>query len=133
MFYVKLDTINFLTTLGSVDEKAATPSENKAVSPVRMDSPKIQSLNGIRQMSFIPPPPFLPQLPGLMPPPPINSVDLGRPIGRFMTSSHSNIRYSPDDHYNRDRYSPRSKYHDDYSIITSFETETEYSPPSSPK
>lgn len=85
---------------------------------------------------FLPgaPPPFsMPGLPGLPPfmPPPPGDHHLP-PLGRLMSPPPKRFndrdRYSPRGGRGG-RYSPDSRYDDDY---TAFETETDYSPPPSP-
>lgn len=101
-------------------------------SPIRVDSPKTSLMNVHPVIPFLPPPPFM-SGPNFMPPPPLGHNDLSRPLGRFVTSPTAlNRGYSPahNDH-SRGRYSPDSRYRDDYSVMDDY-TETDFSPPLSP-
>ncbi|XP_055613912.1 transport and Golgi organization protein 1 [Uranotaenia lowii] len=106
-----------------------------APSPIRVESPNAP-------MMALPPPPFMPPPfgPPFMPPfiPPPNPGEMRpAPLGRLMSpppnryspsmmENRGNDRYSPD----RGRYSPDSRY--DYSVMSNYETETDFSPPPSP-
>lgn len=111
-------------------------------SPQRVESPNMNSMPGMNPMNPMGPlPPGVPFLPGAPPfIPPFMLPNPGQgvlpglpPLGRLMspppkrfTPTDRDRRYSP---RNRGRYSPDSRY-DDY---TAFETETDYSPPPSPR
>ncbi|XP_055551130.1 transport and Golgi organization protein 1 isoform X2 [Wyeomyia smithii] len=103
-----------------------------AASPIRVESPNAP-------MMGLPPPPFMPPfgppfMPPFMPPPgpgELRPAPLGRltspPPNRYSPNViDSRDRYSPD----RGRYSPDSRY--DYSVMSNYETETDFSPPPSP-
>lgn len=97
-------------------------------SPTRVESPKTQMVSVIPTIPFIPPPPFMPP----MPPPPFMHGDMP-PLRRFVASPPLNRGYSPAGNlYDRERFSPDSRYRDDYSVITPYDTETDFSPPRSP-
>ncbi|XP_053677539.1 transport and Golgi organization protein 1 [Anopheles nili] len=114
-----------------------------APSPIRVESPNVSSLLGVlpppRFMPpFMPgpPPPFMtpfmppPHGPGEMRPPPLGRLMSPPPPPNNRYSPNSIIdtrgRYSPD----RGRYSPDSRY--DYSVMSTYETENDFSPPPSP-
>ncbi|XP_063704120.1 transport and Golgi organization protein 1-like isoform X2 [Culicoides brevitarsis] len=130
---------------GGMPSLTSLPSLNSVPSPLRVESPN----SPIMLPGMPPPPQFLP--PGLMPPgplpvnlppgvvpplpfmppPPFDLAGAHRqPHGRIMSPQQRG--YSPsiiDD----DRYSPDSRYHDDYSVMsTRYDTETDFSPPPSP-
>uniref|UniRef100_A0A1S4GXD1 Transport and Golgi organization protein 1 n=1 Tax=Anopheles gambiae TaxID=7165 RepID=A0A1S4GXD1_ANOGA len=113
-----------------------------APSPIRVESPNAPPLMGV-----LPPPPFMPPFmpgppPPFMPPfiPPPHGAGEMRPppLGRLMSPPPPNNRYSPNniidarDRYSPDRgrYSPDSRY--DYSVMSTYETENDFSPPPSP-
>uniref|UniRef100_A0A182K4Z5 SH3 domain-containing protein n=1 Tax=Anopheles christyi TaxID=43041 RepID=A0A182K4Z5_9DIPT len=113
-----------------------------APSPMRVESPNAPPLMGV-----LPPPPFMPPFmpgppPPFMPPfipPPHGSGEMRPPpLGRLMSPPPPNNRYSPHnvidarDRYSPDRgrYSPDSRY--DYSVMSTYETENDFSPPPSP-
>ncbi|XP_052870255.1 transport and Golgi organization protein 1 [Anopheles cruzii] len=112
-----------------------------APSPIRVESPNAPP----PMMGVLPPPPFMPPfmpgppppfMPPFMPPPHGPGEMRPPPLGRLMSpppnrySPNSIIdardRYSPD----RGRYSPDSRY--DYSVMSTYETENDFSPPPSP-
>uniref|UniRef100_A0AAG5CVQ2 SH3 domain-containing protein n=1 Tax=Anopheles atroparvus TaxID=41427 RepID=A0AAG5CVQ2_ANOAO len=115
-----------------------------APSPIRVESPNAPP----PLMGVLPPPPFMPPflpgppppfMPPFMPPPHGPGEMRPPPLGRLMSPpppagnrySPSSIidardRYSPD----RGRYSPDSRY--DYSVMSTYETENDFSPPPSP-
>ncbi|XP_055644797.1 transport and Golgi organization protein 1 isoform X2 [Toxorhynchites rutilus septentrionalis] len=115
-------------TVPQVDLSLAAPS------PLRVESPNAP-------MMVLPPPPFHmpppfgpPFMPPFMPPPGPGEMRPA-PLGRLM--SPSPIRYSPSLVDSRDRYSPdRGRYlpdsRYDYSVMSNYETETDFSPPPSP-
>uniref|UniRef100_A0A336MC49 CSON013988 protein n=1 Tax=Culicoides sonorensis TaxID=179676 RepID=A0A336MC49_CULSO len=129
------------TSTNIVDGASGMPSLNSVPSPLRVESP-----NSPLMIPGIPPPPFLPGqympphgplpagLPGVPPlpfiPPPIGQA----PLGRLISPPPPNRgAYSPSLIDDRDRYSPDSRYNDDYSVIsTRYDTETDFSPPPSP-
>ncbi|XP_052896520.1 transport and Golgi organization protein 1 [Anopheles moucheti] len=113
-----------------------------APSPIRVESPNAPQLMGV-----LPPPPFLPPfmpgppppfMPPFMPPPHGPGEMRPPPLGRLMSPPPPNNRYSPNnmidsrDRYSPDRgrYSPDSRY--DYSVMSTYETENDFSPPPSP-
>ncbi|XP_050076589.1 transport and Golgi organization protein 1-like [Anopheles maculipalpis] len=114
-----------------------------APSPIRVESPNAPPLLGV-----LPPPPFLPPfmpgppppfMPPFMPPPHGPGEMRPPPLGRLMSPPPPpNNRYSPNniidsrDRYSPDRgrYSPDSRY--DYSVMSTYETENDFSPPPSP-
>uniref|UniRef100_A0A182YGV3 Uncharacterized protein n=1 Tax=Anopheles stephensi TaxID=30069 RepID=A0A182YGV3_ANOST len=114
-----------------------------APSPIRVESPNAPPLLGVPL-----PPPFLPPfmpgppppfLPPFMPPPHGPGEMRPPPLGRLMSPPPPpNNRYSPNhiidarDRYSPDRgrYSPDSRY--DYSVMSTYETENDFSPPPSP-
>lgn len=115
-------------------------SLNSVPSPLRVESPHSPMM-----LPPIPPPPFIPHLmgppgsmsaglPGVPPPhfipPPIGQAppDYSRPLGRLVSPPPN--RYSPS--IVDSRYSPDSRYHDDYSVMSRYDTETDFSPPPSP-
>lgn len=108
---------------------------NNVPSPIRVESPKSPMLG------VLPPPP----LPHFMPPPPhfmAPPLPGGPPFmpapfagGRLISPPPHNARYSPSiDERDRDRgrYTPDSRFRDDYSVMTPYDTETDFSPPPSP-
>uniref|UniRef100_A0A336KY15 CSON001466 protein n=1 Tax=Culicoides sonorensis TaxID=179676 RepID=A0A336KY15_CULSO len=129
------------TSTNIVDGASGMPNLNSVPSPLRVESP-----NSPLMIPGIPPPPFLPGqympphgplpagLPGVPPlpfiPPPIGQA----PLGRLISPPPPNRgAYSPSLIDDRDRYSPDSRYNDDYSVIsTRYDTETDFSPPPSP-
>ncbi|XP_035773899.1 transport and Golgi organization protein 1-like isoform X1 [Anopheles albimanus] len=112
-----------------------------APSPMRVESPNAPPpLMGVLppppfMAPFMPgpPPPFLPPFmpphhgPGEMRPPPLGRL-MSPPPNRYSPNSiiDARDRYSPD----RGRYSPDSRY--DYSVMSTYETENDFSPPPSP-
>ncbi|XP_049281290.1 transport and Golgi organization protein 1 isoform X2 [Anopheles funestus] len=114
-----------------------------APSPIRVESPNAPQLLGV-----LPPPPFMPPfmpgppppfMPPFMPPPHGPGEMRPPPLGRLMSPPPPpNNRYSPNniidarDRYSPDRgrYSPDSRY--DYSVMSTYETENDFSPPPSP-
>uniref|UniRef100_A0A182MRD5 SH3 domain-containing protein n=1 Tax=Anopheles culicifacies TaxID=139723 RepID=A0A182MRD5_9DIPT len=116
-----------------------------APSPIRVESPNAPPLLGV-----LPRPPFLPPfmpgppppfMPPFMPPPHGPGEMRPPPLGRLMSPPPpppQNNRYSPNsiidarDRYSPDRgrYSPDSRY--DYSVMSTYETENDFSPPPSP-
>lgn len=116
-------------------------SLNNVPSPMRVESPNMNSMPpmpGVMSSQppmMMPPPPFMPGfLPPFMPPP----GEMGSmmpPLGRLMSPPPK--RFTPTMRDDRDRYSPRrsGRYSPDsrYDDYTAFETETDYSPPPSPR
>lgn len=110
-----------------------------APSPIRVESPNAPPppLMGLPPPPFMPPPFGPPFMPPFMPPPGPGEMRPA-PLGRLMSPPPNryspNIdrdrdhRYSPD--RDRGRYSPDSRY--DYSVVSNYETETDFSPPRSP-
>ncbi|XP_021703944.1 transport and Golgi organization protein 1 isoform X1 [Aedes aegypti] len=106
-----------------------------APSPIRVESPNAPP------MMALPPPPFMPPpfVPPFMPPfmPPHGPGEMRpAPLGRLMSPPPPN-RYSPSLIDSRDRYTPeRGRYSPDsryeYSVMSNYETETDFSPPPSP-
>lgn len=113
------------------------PSLNSVPSPLRVESPN----SPIMLPGMPPPPQFLPSgqfmptglPPGVhplpfMPPPPFD-LPSRPPHNRLISPPPRG--YSPS--LIDDRYSPDSRYHDDYSVMsTRYDTETDFSPPPSP-
>ncbi|XP_065075740.1 transport and Golgi organization protein 1-like [Ochlerotatus camptorhynchus] len=106
-----------------------------APSPIRVESPNAPPMMGLPPPPFMPPPFAPPFMPPFMPPPGPGEMRPA-PLGRLMSPPPPN-RYSPSlidsrDRYTpeRGRYSPDSRY--DYSVMSNYETETDFSPPPSP-
>ncbi|XP_058453399.1 transport and Golgi organization protein 1 isoform X3 [Malaya genurostris] len=104
-----------------------------APSPIRVESPNAPMM-GLPPPPFMPPPFGPPFMPPFMPPPGPGEMRPA-PLGRLMSPPPN--RYSPNVIDNRDRfspdrgrYSPDSRY--DYSVMSNYETETDFSPPPSP-
>lgn len=110
-----------------------------APSPIRVESPNAPPppLMGLPPPPFMPPPFGPPFMPPFMPPPGPGEMRPA-PLGRLMSPPPNRYspsidrdrdhRYSPD--RDRGRYSPDSRY--DYSVMSTYETETDFSPPRSP-
>jgi transport and golgi organization protein 1 len=120
---------------------AALDDINNMPSPIRVESPNHPP--PMMMPPFMPPPPFMAGLPGIPPPsfmpPGIPPFMPSGPSGRLMSPPPPPNRYSPNMH-SRDRdYSPErsgryspadSRYN--YSVMSPYETETDFSPPPSP-
>lgn len=97
----------------------------------------MQGAMGSQPPMMMPPPPFMPGfLPPFLPPGEMGpGGPLLPPLGRLMSPPPK--RYTPTMRDERDRYSPRrgGRYSPDsrYDDYTAFETETDYSPPPSPR
>uniref|UniRef100_A0A1Q3FG69 Putative transport and golgi organization protein 1 n=1 Tax=Culex tarsalis TaxID=7177 RepID=A0A1Q3FG69_CULTA len=132
------------TTDGLIPGPVPPPADLSmtAPSPIRVESPNAPPppLMGLPPPPFLPPPFGAPFMPPFMPPPgpgEMRPAPLGRlmspPPNRYSPSmdrdrDHRDHRYSPD--RDRGRYSPDSRY--DYSVMSNYETETDFSPPRSP-
>ncbi|XP_058820270.1 transport and Golgi organization protein 1 isoform X2 [Topomyia yanbarensis] len=121
-------------TDGMLPNPVPPPDLNHAASsPLRVESPNAPMM-GLPPPPFIPPPFGQPFLPPFMPPP-LPGEMRPAPLGRLMSPPPN--RYSPNmidtrDRFSPDRgrYSPDSRY--DYSVMSNYETETDFSPPPSP-
>uniref|UniRef100_A0A8D8IGM8 Transport and Golgi organization protein 1 n=1 Tax=Culex pipiens TaxID=7175 RepID=A0A8D8IGM8_CULPI len=131
------------TTDGLITGPVPPPADLSmtAPSPIRVESPNAPPppLMGLPPPPFLPPPFGAPFMPPFMPPPgpgEMRPAPLGRlmspPPNRYSPSMDRDRdrdhRYSPD--RDRGRYSPDSRY--DYSVMSNYETETDFSPPRSP-
>ncbi|XP_038108096.1 transport and Golgi organization protein 1 isoform X3 [Culex quinquefasciatus] len=131
------------TTDGLIPGPVPPPADLSmtAPSPIRVESPNAPPppLMGLPPPPFLPPPFGAPFMPPFMPPPgpgEMRPAPLGRlmspPPNRYSPSMDRDRdrdhRYSPD--RDRGRYSPDSRY--DYSVMSNYETETDFSPPRSP-
>ncbi|XP_062705121.1 transport and Golgi organization protein 1 isoform X2 [Aedes albopictus] len=106
-----------------------------APSPIRVESPNAPPMMGLPPPPFMPPPFVPPFMPPFMPPPGPGEMRPA-PLGRLMSPPPPN-RYSPSLIDSRDRYTPeRGRYSPDsryeYSVMSNYETETDFSPPPSP-
>ncbi|XP_053694169.1 transport and Golgi organization protein 1 [Sabethes cyaneus] len=126
--------INTSNTDGLIPNPVPSTDLNlTAPSPIRVESPNAPMM-GLPPPPFMPPPFGPPFMPPFMPPPgpgELRPAPLGRltspPPNRYSPNViESRDRYSPD----RGRYSPDSRY--DYSVMSNYETETDFSPPPSP-
>lgn len=132
------------TTDGLIPGPVPPPADLSmtAPSPIRLESPNAPPppLMGLPPPPFLPPPFGAPFMPPFMPPPAPGEMRPA-PLGRLMSPPPN--RYSPNmdrdrdrDHHryspdrDRGRYSPDSRY--DYSVMSNYETETDFSPPRSP-
>ena len=126
--------VNNLDGLPGNESMNSVPSPHRVESP-NMSMPPVMNMN-MPPMSAMPP--FMPGAPPFMQIPPFmlsNQAGLPGlpPLGRLMSPPPN--RFTPTDRDHRysprrgNRYSPDSRY-DDY---TAFETETDYSPPPSPR
>lgn len=142
---LKIQLIN-LKLLDGLPPPMGNDSLNNVPSPMRMESPNMTSM----QAGMPPQPPMMmpgmppPFMPGMFPPPflpPGEMPQMGPggpllpPLGRLMSPPPK--RFTPTMRDERDRYSPRrgGRYSPDsrYDDYTAFETETDYSPPPSPR
>lgn len=118
-------------------------------SPIRVESPNAPIMMGaipqfLPPPFMAPPPPFMPPPFGEMRPPPLGRL-MSPPPNRYspnnlddrdhrdhrgMNRERDRDRYSPN---HRGRYSPAdSRYDDDYSVMSHYDEETDFSPPPSP-
>ncbi|XP_062548922.1 transport and Golgi organization protein 1-like [Armigeres subalbatus] len=129
-------SVNNVTTDGLIPN-TITPADMNltAPSPIRVESPNAPPMMALPPPPFMPPPFVSPFMPPFMPPPGPGEMRPA-PLGRLMSPPPPN-RYSPSLIDSRDRYTPeRGRYSPDsryqYSVMSNYETETDFSPPPSP-